>query len=631
MRKSRNKTGSRALRAGVAVTATTAAVVAGTALPAYAAAFVLSTTQISATGGTPVTLYGGSALAGKGVRFVPNATTCPTAYDTVDATSPAAGALVGSTTKAWVSSPAGLTLGSTYKLCLYADAASGAAYATDSTTDTMVVVNIGNLSTTTGNANSRPTISVTGANYATNATFASQFISGATTCPTTYQATGVANIAAATSRTSATSVTVTVPTLVAGTPYLVCTYNGSTVNSSTLQIRASSTFTTAPTPALPAATISPASGSSGVATNILVNAPSTNTSLFTGTPEVLITRNSCLTTRPTNASLITPAGWETTAAATTKITNAKLAVAVPTSTVNAHGDVTTPYSVCVYASNSSGSALLASPITYAVAPLLTVADATTRFQVGSQVSPTTTASGPSQGGSTITVTGLTGIPSQASVDGGATLAATLGGSPLTGIKVIDATSFTGVTSARAPGVVKLAVTTAAGTVTAPTARYTYTYGITTVPNTATQGSAPVLDITGAGFSALTFADPTCTGGPPVTSCATPAADKSYVLLTDNSWNGQTFGASVLAWNSTHTGTAFCRNVLPISDEELICTMDLANKIDAVAGTSPFAATLSGTAVPAGTYTVTVVNDADGLESGEFSIQSSGSTFTVAPF
>jgi hypothetical protein len=637
MRKSRNKTGYRALRAGVAVAATATVVVAGTALPASAAAITLGTTQVAAAGGSTLYFYAPTAatLNNIYVRFqAPSTAACPTLYTNTSATSGAetpvnGGAITGVTHAngadtgkvGWITTPA-LTAGTDYKTCLYIDATSGGPISADTlSSPTVSAVHFGNLSATSGAANSRVTLTSSSVSLSTTASFTTQFVSGVTSCPTTFLTPDSTHINATTTRTSATVATITVPTLTAGTPYFVCTYSGTTNASSPLVMRGSTTFTTN-SATLPVGSITPTGGSSGVATNITLSMPATSP-VFTGAaPQVLVTRNSCPSTRPATGTPASTSALDTFAAPTTKISTTKLAVTVPTPVLVGSGDVTTSWNLCTYATNTAASALLAAPITYNAAPVLSLASA--KFTIGSSAAATT-ASGPAAGGSTITVTDLSGLPTQAQVDAGATLSANLGGSPINITAINDSTSFTGVTTAHAPGDVRLAVTTAAGTATDTSADYTYTYGITVTPNTAASGSTPVIDIMGAGFSNIG------TWGSTATTVAA-AASTGYVLLTDNTYNELSFSNLNMYANAP---VSYCNNVLPISDTELICTLNLTAMIDSVAtGATPGTTdnpVITTVDVPAGTYTIKVLNDGLDIDAGEYSVVSSGAAFTVSPF
>jgi hypothetical protein len=598
----------RPLKAGVAAAAAAAAVVASTATPAFAASYSLSTTQIAIAGGTILRLYGGSAFADtQGIRFVPTASSCPATYDAA-LTGAVNGGLIDADggTVATVLTPA-VSSGTVYKPCLYADATTGAVDNTDTTVDTLTPVNMGALSTHTGKATDKITLTARSGIF-TAATYSTQFVSGVAACPATYTTASATHIVGVTAKTSTTVLTITVPTLVVGTSYLVCNYGGTSAGTSPLAARGSASFAVYD-PTLPAAVLNPTGGSSGTSPTVTVTLPSASTA-FAGTPDVLVSRNSCPNTRP--ASLTAVAPYQ---ASMTKISNYKIAVTMPDEVIVAGGDVTTPWNVCAYADSSTGAALVMAPAAYNVAPVLSVAG--TLLAVGSG-SAASTGSGPAQGGSVLTISGLTGIPTA----DGALLNASLGGSPIN-ITSTTSTSITGTTTAHAAGAVNLSVTTAAGTKSTVNTPYTYTYGITVTPNTAASASTPILDITGAGFGSLAFGN--------VSTGVGLSVSTAYVLLTDNAWNARDFSTDKAAVDTgAGTPVSYCNNVLPISDGEIICTLNLTARVDSATTDTP---TITTVDVPDGTYTVTVVNAKDGLNEADYnySVVSSGSTFTVASF
>ncbi|WP_045742004.1 hypothetical protein [Actinoplanes rectilineatus] len=607
MRKSLARPGRR-LVIGAVAAVTAAAALAG-ATPALAAGtFTLGTTQVAAAGGTVLYLYGtGSTLASAlGARFVtPVAATCPTLYGdaavTAGSTVVNAGAVSStSATRAYLTTPA-MTAGSSYKLCLYGGVATGSTtYAGDTTADTVTAVNVGTLNAYNGKAADKLTLTAPTGTFS-GTTYTSQFISGVTACPSAPATASATVIAGTTAKASAAALTITVPTLVTGTSYLICNYAASALFS-----RADRSFAVFDT-TLPALTVSPNNGSSGTATNVLVSVPAAS-AVFTGAaPAVLVSRSACPATYAAGAT-----GMEPFAATTTKISTTKLAVVIPTTTIVGGMDTTTGWNVCAYASTSG--ALLAAPGTFNAAPALSVASVT--FAVGSG-SALSTGSGPAQGGSSVTFAGLTGIPTTA----GSILSASLGGSPITITKVNDATSFTGTTSSHAAGAVNLSITTAAGTKSTSNTPYSYSYGITVTPNTGASNTTPVLDILGAGFSSLSFLD--------VVTATALVVNKSYVLLTDNTWNAQDFTTAPIGAQAVKA-VSYCNTVLPISDSEIICTLDLTKSISGVASNAP---TIASVAVPNGNYTVSVVNSGTALQSTAFnySIVSSGSAFTVSPY
>jgi IPT/TIG domain-containing protein len=615
MPKSQQRTGHRLLTIGATTAVAASTMLVATALPAYAATATLSQTQVAVGGGTVLRIMGtGLAISDThGVRFAPAAGACPSDYDeTTPAGAVSAGAMDAfGTSMAVIVTPAGLTAGAAYKVCVYADTSgSGALVATDTIPDVTAVHMLAQ-NTTVLKAGDKVTLTANSGIFSA-ATYASQIVNNTTTtCPLTLQTPAAPGppayiTAPATTKTTGSSsqIAVTMPAataFVAGTPYLVCTYATATAGAA-LVARSRSTVSTVPAD-LPAPTLSPTGGSSATATTITQTLPNTST-LFTTTPDVLITQNACASTRP--AAL----GGDYVQGGVTKIANYKIAVTVPSSVAVSTGDVTTPWNLCTYASTTPGTALVLVPTIYNVAPVLSLD--TAAYAVGSAAADTS-AEGPAQGNSLVTISGLTGIPTAE----GAVLSASLGGSPLA-ITGKTSTSITGTTSAHAAGAVNLTVTTAAGTKSTTTTPYTFTYGITVAPNTAASGTTPIIDITGAGFGALTFGD----GG------AALVANRAYVFLTDNVWNAQDFSSPLSAFATVPI--SYCNNVLPISDTEIICTLNLTSRIDSVSTWTP---TVSGIDVPPGSYTVTVANARGGLDETlyNYSIVSSGSTFTVASY
>jgi hypothetical protein len=116
-------------------------------------------------------------------------------------------------------------------------------------------------------------------------------------------------------------------------------------------------------------------------------------------------------------------------------------------------------------------------------------------------------SGPTQGGTAVTLTGTNLI--------GATKL-TLGGTAATGVTVVNAATITAVTPAHAAGVVNVAVTTAGGTVTG-SGLYTYVAPPTVTsiaPTTGTTLGGTSVTLTGTNFTgatALTFGGTAATG------------------------------------------------------------------------------------------------------------------------
>jgi IPT/TIG domain len=261
------------------------------------------------------------------------------------------------------------------------------------------------------------------------------------------------------------------------------------------------------------------------------------------------------------------------------------------STINTTGLVlptgltTAKWNVCVYDSDAPTTSNLIASGTYTVVTKPTI----------TAVTPTST---PAAGGKTITVTG-TGFTTVTTP-----LTGTIGGSALTNIKIAaDGKSFTATTGAHAPGDdFEMVLNTPGGTVSSldpdndnstndPDITIDYTNGITVTPTTAQAATTATLDITGAGFSALSF-DP-----------STPSnSSNAHVFLVIGAYDA-----------TSNRGVAECTGAVVLTDTEIVCTLDL-------------------TGVPEGAYIVTVVaNGGVGSTDAKPSIVSSGSVFAVAPY
>src|SRR5262249_12241985 len=120
------------------------------------------------------------------------------------------------------------------------------------------------------------------------------------------------------------------------------------------------------------------------------------------------------------------------------------------------------------------------------------------------VTSITPSAGPALGGGTVTIVG-TNFTSKTT--------ATLGGNAMTSVVVAsDGLSFTATVPAHAASstAVDLKVTTEGGAVT-KTAYYTYQNGIVVSPSTMVGSALQTLDISGVGFSAITFTDTAADG------------------------------------------------------------------------------------------------------------------------
>ncbi|GAB2617289.1 hypothetical protein Aab01nite_30520 [Paractinoplanes abujensis] len=257
------------------------------------------------------------------------------------------------------------------------------------------------------------------------------------------------------------------------------------------------------------------------------------------------------------------------------------------------------WNVCVYDSGSTTASTLLATSSYTVA-----------------VPPTITsiipASSPAGGGQLITVngTGFTAAGTTVSIDGVA----------LTDVRVAaNGLSLSATTGphAAASGLA-LTVSTPGGPVSslnpdnddttadAPIP-FAYSNGIVIAPNTAVSGSAVTLDVGGAGFSQLTFDQ----GG-------TPTSGQAHVFLVKDAYDP-----------AANRGVAECVVLSVISDNELVCSLDLSadqlNPSDS--------STVAGVPVAEGAYIVTVVASGDPAagSTAKPTIVSSGATFTVGPY
>ena len=312
--------------------------------------------------------------------------------------------------------------------------------------------------------------------------------------------------------------------------------------------------------------------------------------------------STCATNPGTNAA----GSFVTVTAASTRVVSAtKMAITYPN--LAAGGSTPNPYwLVCVYNAAESGGNITGTATVIGKASYLAAGAPTV-----TAISPN---QGPATGGQTVTVTG-TNFPT--SIASATPLSATLGGQPLGNITPISSTSFTATTPALPSGTsADLTVTTGGGSKTLAAA-YTYANGLTVSPSTVpSNGTAVDVDVTGTGFSSLTFT--TTTG-------ATPNDANSHVYLSTNGvYNPVGFVAGASP-KTTWQGTE-CQNVLVISDSELICTIDPTKKNIVAANNS----TVAAGALPTGMYQVLVVDkgDATGVAKSAYS---SGATFTVAAF
>jgi hypothetical protein len=314
----------------------------------------------------------------------------------------------------------------------------------------------------------------------------------------------------------------------------------------------------------------------------------------------------------------------------------KLAVLIPSTVALGTDQSFATYHVCVYSGQTAGSS-----------PLVAATTSPYGIGIAATLTGATPAVGPTQGGTTITVTG-TGFPPVASL-----MWATLDGQPLTiGPVSADGTSFTASTPAHAAGgPLLLAVHTPGGTTTTldsggPALVFRYTNGIVTTPNTAQPTTAgSTVDIVGTGFATLSF---TATTG------QTPDDPGAHVYLAPGTYDPADTGSGT----KTAAEKAECTGVLVLSDTELLCTLDLAHRLTSGAWTVATARTVtdavtvngsttitsgsanfgpadvnlivSGSGITAGTTIASVTDDADAELSGPATVDATSVSLAIGP-
>ena len=274
---------------------------------------------------------------------------------------------------------------------------------------------------------------------------------------------------------SATSITATTPSGTAGTASVLVTTPGGTNSANTLY-----TYVAAPT----VTAISPTSGPTTGGTAVTITG--TN---FTGATSVTIggaAATSVVVVNPTTITANTPAGAAGTAS--------------------------------VLVTTAGGTNAANSLYTYVAAPTVTA------------ISPT---SGPTAGGTSVTITGTNFT--------GAT-AVTIGGAAATSVVVVNPTTITANTPAGAAGTASVLVTTAGGTNTSNTL-YTYVAAPTVTaisPTSGPTGGGTSVTITGTNFTgatAVTIGGAAATGvvvvNPTTITATTPSgtAGTASVLVT----------------------------------------------------------------------------------------------------
>jgi len=350
------------------------------------------------------------------------------------------------------------------------------------------------------------------------------------------------------------------------------------------------------TPALAAAvtvTLSATTGPSVGGNTLTATAAASYLSGYT-TPGASFTIPACPGTYSTTPVTPTATVGNVQATVVKKLSNTKAAITVPSGVVTVGSAATTKYNVCIYGTQTAGSALIGTATyTVAVAPTVT------------SISPS---SGPAQGGSTVTITG-TGFPTASG-----SITASIGGTSLLSITPVSATSFTAVTPPHAPSTtaLTLSIGTTAGTLN-KTSYYTYTNGIVIGPNTGPNTADVDIDVQGVGFLSLDFT--TTTG-------ATPNDTNGHVYLTNGTYS------AVSSSGKTNGEVTECVDVIVVSDTELICTLTLTQALNAYGlGVVAAHANTTRTVTDAVTATSTTVTSA----TAAFTSADIGSTITGSGF
>jgi hypothetical protein len=368
------------------------------------------------------------------------------------------------------------------------------------------------------------------------------FADAGTGCAAAYGTPG--NLGAALTRPNATTATAMVPSGVAGTGpntnYLACFYSGTDQASTLVGVSANPYGVT-----LPMATLSSPVGPWAGGNGITLESPN-NFLLGVSAPGVLFTSaERCPRTFTAEAGYTVKHPVST--AKIRKAADNRIAVTVP-ALAGTEPSVPTPFQMCVYNGRTVGTSPMLAMARYTASVVHTI----------TAVSP---ASGTALGGTLITVSG-TGFPTSPG-----SIQATLGGLPLSEITPINETTFT----ARTPmhsveRNVALVVSTPAGVRSLSNA-YSYLNGIAITPNTAsTDMDDIVVAVKGVGFLSTTFSS---------------TDSDAHVYLVRGAYNPASDGT-----NKINGPVSECNDVLPISDNELICTLRLDQRLNAAGAIAP---------------------------------------------
>jgi IPT/TIG domain len=328
------------------------------------------------------------------------------------------------------------------------------------------------------------------------------------------------------------------------------------------------------------ATAGPSGGGNTITATTSTAVFNANTAVTFNWAAATATLVACPATYPAGVTVSATAGVVQVPAPNVKVlSTSKLAITVPSTVALPTGGTNPPtvmkFAICAYngttvaSTGVTGSALVAQASSlYTIAAKATI----------TSVSPVT---GPAQGGTTITVTG-TNFPTTTG-----SITATLAGVPLTGIVPVNSTTFTAVTPAHiAGGPYTLSVTTSGGTTTKSNL-FSYTNGIVVSPNHGPNTKATDVDILGVGFSSIDFSANTDGTNPDATS--------GHVYLVKDAYDPASNPT-----NKANGPVDECINVLPVSDTELICTLNAAQSLTAAENWATMSARTVASADSSGT-------------------------------
>jgi hypothetical protein len=586
MRKSKLSARSRALRAGITVGAVAAAL-----LVAPQAAFAVISTSPSGiiAPGDAVTITDsntGSNTPGSGTPFsasnaskvelVTGVTTCPAKYSATSSTVIAVASNTSSTTQVTFTWPTTATAASNGQVkrwlaCVYEGATASTSNLQGVATGYPFYVGVApTASPTTGVSGGGNTVTVTGGTGGAifNGVTAPSAIFTTSECPSTY-GTPAANTAVAGTKTSDSVAGFTVPSTVLNssvgpTGYNVCLYNGATSSSALISWAPYN---------VSLLTLSQSTGSFVGGNGLNVTSP---VDFLAGVdnPGVVFKNGTCPTTYTETGDAATK---PVSTANVRKLSNGRLAMTVPNFFANStafldastgHPSGTGTWRLCLYNGQDIGSST----------PLYSTSYSITTVPSATRVTPN---AGPALGGRKITVTGVA-LPTAANSN----LTATLGGTPLTDIEVINSTAFTATTPMHAPANnVALVLSTPAGSSTLSNA-YSYTSSLIATPNTAPNTRAVDVIVNGVGFQS-----PAWNSG----------RGGAHIYLVKGRYAPSDAGGSKPA----NPGVAECSNVLPLSDTELVCTLALNRRLNVNGTTSSTTPRTVTMATTLGTRVVTV--------------------------